>query len=121
MGCVSLNFVQSAALNLQQDMLFSVTNADEGYIFVDTANPPTNLTNYVAELFPLIDPTTVQTIVQQYEDDPTLTDVLSQAIAVMGECGSPIATLSYRRSLRVSSYLCVPDVFAHGGIWGQCI
>ncbi|EPS94949.1 hypothetical protein FOMPIDRAFT_1169187 [Fomitopsis schrenkii] len=67
------------------EMLLSVTNGDEGYIFVDTANPPTNLTNYVTELFPLIDPTTVQTIVQQYEDDPTLTDVLSQAIAVMGE------------------------------------
>ncbi|KAI0733810.1 alpha/beta-hydrolase [Fomitopsis betulina] len=67
------------------DMLLSVTNSYEGYTFVDTANPPTNLTNYVAELFPLIDPITIQTIVQQYEDVPTLPDVLSQAVAVMGE------------------------------------
>lgn len=73
-------------LILRQDMLLSVTNSYEGYTFVDTANPPTNLTNYVAELFPLIDPITIQTIVQQYEDVPTLPDVLSQAVAVMGEC-----------------------------------
>lgn len=82
----------STSLTSLQEMLLSVTNADEGYIFVDTTDPPTNLTNYVTELFSLIDSTTVQTIVQQYEDDPTLMDVLSQAIAVMGECGSLAAT-----------------------------
>lgn len=63
-----------------------MTNTNEGYNFVNTANPPTNLTAYVAELFPLIDPVTVHAIVQQYEDDPALPDVLSQAIAIMGEC-----------------------------------
>ena len=84
----------STSLTSLQEMLLSVTNADEGYIFVDTTNPPTNLTNYVTELFPLIDSTTVQTIAQQYEDDPTLTDVLSQAIAVMGECESLADTAS---------------------------
>ena len=69
-----------------QHILLSVTNTDEGYIFVNTANPPTNLSNYVTELFPLIDSVTVQAILQQYENVSTYPDVLSQAIAVMGEC-----------------------------------
>lgn len=67
-------------------MLLSVTNANEGYIFVDSTHPPTNLTDYVLELFPLIDSTTAQTVVQQYENVPTLTDVSSRAVAIMGEC-----------------------------------
>ena len=67
-------------------MLLSVTNADEGYIFVNSAHPPTNLTDYVTELFPLLDSTTVQMIVQQYENVPTLTNASSQAVAIMGEC-----------------------------------
>ena len=66
-------------------MLLSVTNANEGYIFVDSTHPPTNLTDYVLELFPLIDSTTAQTIVQQYENVPTLTNVSSRTVAIM-EC-----------------------------------
>ncbi|KZT64879.1 alpha/beta-hydrolase [Daedalea quercina L-15889] len=67
------------------EMLLSVTNSYEGYNFVDVAAPPTNPTNYVTELFPLIDATTVQIIVQQYLNDKTLTNTTSRAIAVMGE------------------------------------
>ena len=63
-----------------------MTNTYEGYNFVNEADPPTNLTQWVAELFPVIDSVTIQSIVQQYEDDPSLPDVLSQAIAIMGEC-----------------------------------
>ena len=69
-------------------MLLSVTNANEGYIFVDAAHPPNNLTSYVTELFPLLDPTTVQTVVHQYENVPALTGVWAQAVAIMGECES---------------------------------
>ena len=69
-----------------QEVLLAVTNSYEGYNFVDVAAPPPNLTNYVAELFPLIDEATVQIIVQQYLNDKTLTNTTAQAIAVMGEC-----------------------------------
>ncbi|KAH9833429.1 uncharacterized protein C8Q71DRAFT_860223 [Rhodofomes roseus] len=54
-------------------------------IFVDSASPPPSLTEYVTELFPLLDQTSVQSIVQMYTDDKVLTTTLSQAVAVMGE------------------------------------
>ncbi|KAH9833434.1 alpha/beta-hydrolase [Rhodofomes roseus] len=68
------------------EMLLSVTNSLEGYVFVDTSSPPTNLTAYVTELFPLLNETTVQSIVQTYADDQALSTTLSQIVAVMGEC-----------------------------------
>ena len=67
-------------------MLLAVTNSYEGYNFVNAAVLPTNLTDYVTQLFPTIDDTTVQAIVQQYMDDTTLTNTSARAIAVMGEC-----------------------------------
>ena len=76
-------------LILCQEVLLAVTNTNEGYNFVDESNPPTNLTEYVEQLFPLIESVITQAIVQQYSDDPSLPDVLSQAIAILGECKSP--------------------------------
>ncbi|KZT64880.1 alpha/beta-hydrolase [Daedalea quercina L-15889] len=70
---------------VNDEMLLAVTNSNEGYVFVDVAAPPTNLTDYVTELFPWIDEATVQTIVYEYTEDNALVDTLSQAIAVMGE------------------------------------
>ncbi|EPS95764.1 hypothetical protein FOMPIDRAFT_1032719 [Fomitopsis schrenkii] len=67
------------------EMLLAVTNSYEGYNFVNSAVPPTNLTDYVTQLFPTIDDTTVQAIVEQYMDDATLTNTSARAIAVMGE------------------------------------
>lgn len=71
-----------------------MTNTNEGYNFVDESNPPTNLTEYVEQLFPLIDSVVTQVIVQQYSDDPSLPDVLSQAIAIMGECKPSSTTVT---------------------------
>ncbi|KAH9924568.1 Alpha/Beta hydrolase protein [Fomitopsis serialis] len=67
------------------NVLLSVTNSFEGYNFVDTTTPPTNITDYVTQLFPLIDQTIIQTIVEQYTSDPALNDTLAQAIGIMGE------------------------------------
>ncbi|KAH9833428.1 Alpha/Beta hydrolase protein [Rhodofomes roseus] len=67
------------------EMLLAVTNSYEGWNFVNSVTPPTNLTNYVTELFPLINETTVQAIVQAYESAPELTNASAQAIAVQGE------------------------------------
>ena len=101
-------------------MLLAVTNSYEGYNFVNTAMPPTNLTDYVTQLFPTIDDTTVQAIVQQYMDDTTLTNTSARAIAVMGEC----KWLQYYRSRGLktmwrSSDLHMSELSAHGGVWSQ--
>ena len=73
-------------LTTRQEVLLAVTNSYEGYNFVNSVTPPTNLTTYVTDLFPLINETIVQTIVQTYLNDTTLTNTSSQAIAIMGEC-----------------------------------
>ncbi|KAI0733804.1 Alpha/Beta hydrolase protein [Fomitopsis betulina] len=67
------------------EMLLAMTNSYEGYSFVNEAMPPTNLTDYVVQLFPTIADIAVQAIVQQYMDDTTLTNTSARAIAVMGE------------------------------------
>ncbi|TFY61377.1 hypothetical protein EVJ58_g4549 [Rhodofomes roseus] len=91
------------------EMLLSVTNSLEGYVFVDTSSPPTNLTAYVTELFPLLNETTVQSIVQTYADDEALSTTLSQIVAVMGECeylrATPHACIADSRTQQYSSAL----------------
>ncbi|EPT00684.1 hypothetical protein FOMPIDRAFT_150510 [Fomitopsis schrenkii] len=67
------------------EVLLAVTNSYEGYNFVNAVTQPTNLTTYVTNLFPLINETVVQAIVQTYSNDTALTNTSAQAIAIMGE------------------------------------
>lgn len=99
-----------------------MTNGAEGDVLVDTSNPPTNLTEYVISLFPLIDPITAQTIVQQYKNDLTLTDVFSQASAIMAECKPQLPSRTVRSLKRhARSNHCVSDIYAIGSIRGPCV
>lgn len=89
-------------------MLLAVTNSYEGYNFVNSATPPTNLTTYVTDLFPLINETIVQTIVETYLNDTTLTNTSSQAIAIMGECEQ---SLTSARTLLTRADAITPAIF----------
>lgn len=95
-----------------------MTNSYEGYSFVNEAMPPTNLTDYVVQLFPTIADIAVQAIVQQYMDDTTLTNTSARAIAVMGEC-KWLRRLYWVNLMWRPSNLHMPELSTHGSVWSE--
>jgi hypothetical protein len=66
-----------------QDTLLSITNTNEGYIFVNQAD--SNVTQYIADLFPDLSAEEIQQGAAIYSSVPNTT-VAEQCDLVMGEC-----------------------------------